>query len=163
MSEQQAVQVIQLALDVLEGQPMNLNDDEVTALLRQHGLSSDDADRLLALLPIAFGRVTLRQMGVTSFSDDAHVFATGAKPVAIRLSDQPVFAAGVRMGESLYRRTPPSNAFRLLAARSPEVSAMLDVLDAGDSAANSKIASPGFAGYEARLFVKPPWWRRSLF
>jgi hypothetical protein len=67
------------------------------------------------------------------------------------------------MGASLSHHTPPSNAFKLLAARSPEVSAMLNVLDAGDTAANSKIASPGFVGYEARLFVKPPWWRRPLF
>lgn len=159
---QQARELIAAALDALKGQPKESTDEELLACFERRGISSTDAVRLLALLPVAFGRAALQQRGVVAFPDEIVVGHPGGKNTRILLSDQPIYAAGFRIGVHFHHVGVPPKAFFLLANRSAEVKAVLSLLQDGVPPDQVPGSSTVFYGYEEGVFVKPPWWRRRI-
>ena len=161
---QEAIDLILLALEAIEEQPEDSEDEELLECLERRGISSADATRLLALLPVAFGRAALQQKGVVAFNDEVLVGHPGGKNTRIRLTDQPLYVAGVRVGVvHLHHGSAPPNAFYRLANSSAEVKLALAALKDGQPPEQIYGGSTVFYGYEEGIFVKPPWWRRRIF
>jgi len=161
--------MVRAALELLERQGDELeDDDELIDTFCQSGFLSDDAHRLVALLPLAFGRATLQQMGFAHFRDDASVHHPDGTTSYIRLSDQPIFQAALQIAAaSAHHGTPTSAAANALAHRSVElmllVHASQSASQSGERPDPRGLAAPMFHGFEKDVFAKPPWWRRRLF
>ena len=162
--QQQALDLIQVALNALEDQPAHAEDEDLITRLEEAGISSDDARRLVALLPVAFGRAILQQRGMAYFRDDVLVGHPGGKNSTIQLSDQPIYVAGVRVGVvSLHHGTPTPKALDMLARRSVELRLLLGGADSSGRIEAAPSTAICLYGYEEGVFAKPPWWRRKIF
>lgn len=129
--------------------------DRLADLLCAAGLPRDEGRRCAVLLPLAFGRALLSEMGVRSFSDDAYVHVENGDPVLIRLSDQPIYRAGLPLGVCALRHGAIAHdTFGAIAALSPEVQAALHAIETGSQAAGFSVEPFHFLGHDPALFVR---------
>lgn len=159
MKSHEAVAAVERALEILGTYQALPDDPELVEALRQQGFESQDAERLVALLPIAFGRATLQRHGIKHFRDEALVRHLDGSTTEILLSDQPIYTAALQVATEA-QEGPAGVA---LAARSVEMRLLAPALRAGQAIDIRGLAAPGFFGYDKELFARPPWWRRRLF
>lgn len=159
----EALAKVQSALDALERKPGYEDEEELVATLREAGFEQRDADCLAALLPIAFGRAALQQLGVTRFRDDARVRHPDGSDTYIFLSDQPLYVAAVQIAvQSLHHGTPAPATAQTLMSWSSELKVLAPEIQAGNPV-DGRAVSKLLYGYGKDVFNKPPWWQRRLF
>jgi hypothetical protein len=113
------------------------NDGEIYDDLVKRGFAPADADRLVAFVPLAFGRVLVATLPVT-FPETA-ILVEGGSRREVRLADEPIFAeaaAHARKG-ALTR-----DQFGALALRSAEINALNKALNAGSKPEDLAFSPP---------------------
>ena len=99
------------------------------AELEKRGLTKYDAERLVAFLPIAFGRYLIAKKVYVNNADQVLIHETGQ---ACALSSEPVYRAAVEIAES-NQAGPimPNDLFEEIAFRSAEVIAVAQAMEQG--------------------------------
>lgn len=138
-----------------------LDDQALRQFLEKQQLSPHDASRAVAFVPLAFGRVLLRSLGVTF--DDAALIETNGQRREVQLSSEPVFAEATRLAEDAFTQgTLSKELFTAVAMRSAEVAAVNAALNAGHPAQSLVTAPPVLAIAEDAKIAEAaakPWWR----
>jgi hypothetical protein len=164
MKNEQALSIVQRALDVLEHKLDAEDEEQLMAVWREAGLEARDAAALAALLPVAFGRSALQHMGIAGFRDDAYVYHPDGTRSEIRFSDQPIYKAAWQIAtRTLHHGSSTPAAANKLVRWGTDFKLLSDVIESGDDPDPSRLSATLFSGYEKDVFKKPPWWRRRLF
>jgi hypothetical protein len=151
MSVHDARQQVEIAVSVFAKNP---TDVEALDSLVKAGLAEGDAAAVLQLVPMAFGRVLLLEMGVTSFEDEFHVKDDKGDWVPFRLSDQPAYCEGMKLAlAAFYHGALPREAFAAVATRSAEVGAASKALDAGSTIKGGTLGAAAVWGVPMSAFV----------
>ena len=104
-------------------------DSELIAHLIHQGVAERIAERLVAFLPLAFGRVVIENTARVTFSDKFEVYATGEEKT---LSQEPVYSEAFRLARDIYRSGQiPREQFLAVANRSAELGAVTKALSDG--------------------------------
>jgi hypothetical protein len=154
-------------------------DDAVFDELVRRGASEVVAEQAIALIPLAFGRALLAQMG-SKTSVHCILIAKDKQQRTLRLDRFPMFREAMRLANDASRYgTAAPEAFSALAMRSVEVIMLNKMLHAGSKAQNLVMTPPAIivvneweadAGPSATLsaatttattFASPkkPWWK----
>jgi len=148
-------QIIELAVQVFRANP-NLDEDEILERMIENGIERKVASQLLELLPLAYGRETLSDVGVL-FSD-FYVYVN--EPGRGRLSALPLWKEVVE-----FAKKDPEPSFPI-ASRSPEIRAANEGLNEGKKLETLVWGPAAFlrpiepiAGLEVSS-KKPGWWRQ---
>ncbi len=143
----QAVQYFVVASD--------MDDGDLVKLLHGKGLTTEDSERLVAFLPIAFSRVVIAHIGKVSFTTDYRVKETGE---ICSLSDEPIFVEALKLATESYHSGPvPRESFSAVALRSPELDAVNKALNAGEDINGASFRTVEFFGYKSlgkRVWLK---------
>jgi hypothetical protein len=110
---------------------------------------------LTLMVPLAFGRVVIHDMGIRCFSDKFFV-QRGRSWVARAFDDQPVFHEAISLAR-IIRQRQASDLLRV-AARSAELNAIAKVPGDGGSIENGHLHPP-YTFLPASLFTRKPWWK----
>jgi hypothetical protein len=142
------------------------SDEELVLSLTRAGWPPTEADLAVSFLPIAFGRLALRELGVSEYADRFEAKNAKGKWVAYRLSANPVFRAAARLAAAatVHGALTPEQ-FKAIAARSSEIHAASKALDAGSSVAGGRVGPVLLLGTRAEDLGsrgKLRWWQRSL-
>ncbi len=125
---------------------MKNDDDQVlVAALTKKGLSESYAERLVAFLPLAFGRVVVGQLAEITLADQ---YSTRERGVEKSLNDEPVYMEAVTLARSVARDgTMETALFRSIAYRSAELAAVNQALTEGTNINGHTMLPPVFNGY----------------
>ena len=80
------------AAETLAGTPL----DQQIKALKENGFSEGEAHRLVALLPLAFSRPMLEELGIKHFVPVVTAVARDGTPIEAMLMRQPEYAIGLR-------------------------------------------------------------------
>jgi hypothetical protein len=164
MKNEQALAVVQRALEVLERNPDSEDEEGLMAVFCEAGFEAREAAALSALLPVAFGRAALQQMGATVTRDDAYVSHFDGTRSEFRLSDQPIYKAAVQIAvRTLHHGTTTPAAANKLVRWGAEFKGLASLIARGEDLNKIGYSGTFFYGYDKDVFNKPPWWRRRLF
>src|SRR5258707_9733860 len=105
-------------------------DNFIVVLMETEGVSAAVAERALAFVPLAFGRMLLGGMGIT-FAEEC-LMAHGASTVTLPLKTIPVYQAALAAAQ----RSQGAAEFSPVALRSSEVSAVNNALNNGSQPQN---------------------------
>jgi len=138
-------------------------DEAIRERLRALGASVAQADRLVAFIPMAFGRVLLRSMPIR-FSDTVVIADAAGKPRReSRLDEEAVFVEARRLAEAAVTEgTLGQEAFSAVALRSAEVDVVNQGLNAGAQPEDMKFtAAIAFVDEEEEVAPgrRRPWWK----
>ena len=112
------------------------DDDDIVHSLTASGVAAPLAERVIAFVPLAFGRVLLSGLGIR-FSDDYLLPKADGTMVTLPLKGQPVYTAA--RANALWMKT--GQDFGPVAMRSSEFSAVNNALNAG-SQPDGLVAGP---------------------
>jgi hypothetical protein len=128
-------------------------DHTVIEALVASGIDSNDAEWLVALLPVAFTRVLFKSGG-PSFADTYQCMREdGSVSGEHRLSDEPIFVHALAIADTADRET-----MLAVAGRSAELNAINKALHAGSKLENLVLSPPIFLR-ASRLQSAKPWWK----
>lgn len=145
-----AAPTLVIALPILRTTRAQYDSNEVIARLAQAGLSREEATRCVTLLPIAFGRAWLFNHGWRQFHDELSLYPEAGAPVTLRLSDQPLYRAGLHVAlHAMHAGTLDEETMRAIVSMSAEVQAALPALAKGETGSSSMILS----GYDPSAFA----------
>lgn len=134
-------------------------DRELVKVLVGSGLPLGSAERLIAFLPIAFGRTVIRKLGTVKFSDS---FSIQNKVGLFQLSNEPIYRMAVEVAESISDYPEVSrDVFSAVALRSAELSAANKALKEEESIDGAEFGTVVFWGYDT--FHSKPWYRRKFW
>ena len=130
------------------------DDHDQIAALKKAGFSEGQAWRLLELLPSAFSRPVLEELGITRFSPVVSVSLSDGSKVSARLSDQPEYVAGLEAAR-LHQKNGLLNhdVFKQIAASSAETDAVNKALNDGEDVLGSTIGPVVLHGIQAAKFL----------
>ena len=116
--------------------------DQQIAALNENGFSEGEAHRLVALLPLAFSRPVLEDLGVKHFAPSVTAVDRGGTTVKARLMRQPEYAIGLKVARDHRRKAlMDQNVFKAVAGGSSDIDAVSNALNAGESVAGATVAS----------------------
>jgi hypothetical protein len=119
--------IIKLASIFLEASEKE--DTEIVVILKERGIKLDKAERFVAFLPIAFGRVVINRLGQVKFSNVYRIKGIAAE---FCLDKEPIFNEAYNIAtESYLANVIPRENFSAIAGRSPELNAVSKALDEG--------------------------------
>lgn len=135
-----------------------MDDGDLVDLLHGNGLAREESERLVAFLPIAFGRVVIAHIGKVSFTTDYRVKETGK---TYSLSDEPIFVEALKLAAEGYHSGLFSReSFTAVALRSPELDAVNKALNDGTDINGASFQTVEFFGYKS--LGKRGWVKRFL-
>lgn len=114
-------------------------DEAIVAALEASGVAPADAAALVALVPLAFGRILLTPLGVPLADEGVRVSRATGVDTRFAIADDPVFAEASWLAE---RGTLTQAQFLAVARRSPEVKLFEQLADAGTEPAKCLIGAP---------------------
>ena len=114
-------------LQVLASSPDSA-EDEVVAALVADGVGRVRAEKLAALVPLAFGRVLIAHMASVSFSTHALVGHPSGERVDLR--SEPLFLRALEIATRLFHEGP-RHLFQPAATMSAELQAVNNALNSG--------------------------------
>jgi hypothetical protein len=132
-------------------------DDGIAQLLTAAGIPAGPAERAVAFLPLAFGRVLLADLGPRFADEYVEVDATRRVRARLKLSDDPLFAASLRSAKGADRAQ-----MQAIALRSAEVNALNQALHAGSKAEDLVFTPPLITLRATAQDTGTPWWRAWL-
>jgi hypothetical protein len=140
------------------------SDEELVRLLTSAGWPLVEADLAVSFLPIAFGRLALKELGISEYADRFEAKNARGKWVSYRLSTNPVFQAAARLAAAaVVHGTLTREQFKAIAARSAELNAASKALDAGSSIAGGRFGPVALIGVRAEDLGsrgRIRWWHR---
>jgi hypothetical protein len=117
----------------------NLEDEDLINKLRENGLNMEEAERLIAFFPIAFGRVIINTLGNVDFSDLYRIKENGKE---FKLTDEPIYKLAENVAlESYETGLVGRELFSAIATRSAELNAVNKALNE-DVDLNSAVFKP---------------------
>ncbi len=141
-----------IALPILGATAAQYDTEDLVAQLEKGGLPREEASRCVALLPIAFGRAWLFNHGWRQFDDEVSVYPAAGAPVQVRLSDHPLYRAGLHVAlHAMHAGTLDETTVRAIAAMSAEVQSRLPAIAEGERRGSSSMA---LFGYDPSLFAR---------
>lgn len=127
---------------------LELGEEEQVAALQRDGFDEGQAWRLATLLPIAFSRPVLEDLGVRRFGPVLTARGADGKLVRAALMQQPEYVGALKLARA-HRRTGVMDhaVYKRIAGSAAEVDAVSKALDAGaditGGAVASSLAGPG--------------------
>ncbi len=141
MERGQIVQVAQYFVDA-----SSIEDGDLVEVLISTGLARDVSERLVAFLPIAFGRVVIAHLARVSFTTDYRIKETGK---VLPLSGDPIFVEALKLAtESYHSGIVSREVFSAVALRSPELLAVNKALNEGADVNGASFHTVEFSGYK---------------
>lgn len=137
MSEAQIV----IAAEVI-AETWDAGEDGQVAALRRSGFDEGQARRLLALLPIAFSRPILEELGVIDF--DPNVTARGPDGIFLnaKLMRQPEYVQGLKVARDHRNKgVMDHEIYKLIASSSADLNAVDNALNEGADVTGATIAT----------------------
>jgi len=128
---------VQGGLDLSRVLPMfvehpRMSEDDFAELLGTRGVPAHDARLVVALLPLAFGRVMLARLQLDFAPTAVLSSRERGERRSIPLDYDPIFAESTRLAERARRRNTISREqYMLIALRSPEIRTLNQALEAG--------------------------------
>ena len=119
---------------------MGGTEDEIALRLRDDGIAQLAAEKLLVLIPLAFGRILISHIAPVQQSHDFRVLRNG-EPVTLQLRDEPFFAEALKVAAEMYH-SGPRGLFEPAALMSAELGAVNKALDAGEDINGATLAPP---------------------
>ena len=115
--------------------------DEQVAALKRDGFDEGEAHRLVALLPLAFSRPVLEELGVRYFVQEVTAHETDGTLVRADLRRQPEYVAGLRLARAHRRRgVMDHEVYKRIAGSSADIDAASKALNAGVDLAGATTA-----------------------
>jgi len=116
--------------------------DQQIQALKDSGFSEGEAHRIVALLPLAFSRPVLEQLGVTHFVPVVTAVARDGTPVEAMLMRQPEYAVGLKVAREHRRKEVMDHeVYKAVTGGSADIDAVSNALNTGASLAGATIAS----------------------
>ncbi|QUD89865.1 hypothetical protein [Phenylobacterium montanum] len=136
-------------------QTFELGGDEQVAALMRDGFDEGEAWRLVALLPIAFGRPVLEELGMRHFVQTVTAQAADGKLVQANLMRQPEYAAGLKLARA-HRQygVMDHEVYKLIAGSSADIDAASNALNQGADLTGATIASSLMGPEIARHLIR---------
>jgi len=132
-----------------------LNEGDQVAALREDGFDKGEAHRLIALLPIAFSRPILEELGVKHFVPEVTARAVDGTLVKAELMRQPEYATALRLARAHRKKGAMDHeVYKLIAGSSADIDAASNALNGGQDIAGSTIASSLVGTEIARHLVR---------
>src|SRR5689334_4029345 len=101
------------------------DEDEQIAALREAGFEEAEAHRLVALLPMAFSRPVIEELGVHHFVPDVTARDADGSLVKARLVRQPEYVAGLRLARAHRKKgIMDHEVYKLMAGSSEDLDAV---------------------------------------
>lgn len=121
---------------------LELGEDEQVAALQKDGFDEGQAWRLATLLPIAFSRPVLEDLGVRRFGPFLTAKGSDGRPVRAALMRQPEYVGALRLARA-HRRTGVMDhaVYKRVAGSAAEIDAVSKALDAGADITGGVVAS----------------------
>jgi hypothetical protein len=122
-------------------QVFELDGDEQVAALQREGFSEGESWRLITLLPIAFSRPVLEQLGIRHFVMRTTAKNFDGRRVTAMLTRQPEYVAGLKLARK-HRQSAmmDHNVYVRIAGSSADIAAAHKALNAGVDMAGGKLA-----------------------
>jgi hypothetical protein len=136
ISQARLIRAAEILAEVLD-----LNGDEQAAALQRDGFAEGEAWRIVALLPIAFSRPVLEELGVRRFVTEITALRSDGTQVTVSLMRQPEYVAALKLAR-LHRRKGTMNheAYKRIAGSSSDMDAASKALNEGKDIAGAIIA-----------------------
>lgn len=116
--------------------------DQQIGALKDNGFSEGEAHRIVALLPLAFSRPVLEQLGVKHFAPVVTATARDGTPVEAMLMRQPEYAVSLEVARKHRRKgVMDHEVYKAVMGGSADIAAVSNALNAGASLVGSTIAS----------------------
>ena len=116
--------------------------DQQIEALKDNGFSEGEAHRIVALLPLAFSRPVLEQLGVKHFVPVVTAVARDGTPVEAILMRQPEYAVSLKVARKHRRKgVMDHEVYKAVTGGSADIDAASNALNSGASLAGSTIAS----------------------
>ncbi len=134
------------------------DDGDLINMLMEAGHPREFAERLVAFLPIAFGRVVIAHIGEMDLSDEYLVTETNSRH---SLLNEPVYTSALAFATGAYQSGILSrDCFSAVATRSAELSAVNRALNKGADLHGASMGPVVLFGYET--FGREGWLKRAL-
>jgi hypothetical protein len=143
---------IVLAVVRVIGAHSEAEDSDLVLALQRAGLSRNDAELALAFVPLAFGRVVLRRMGVHQFADHFLISGRSGSPITRLLSEESWYTAAERVARAHWEGRDNSvasssvllsrEAAQAVVRRSAEVAVAQELLESGAEPAYLAFVEP---------------------
>jgi hypothetical protein len=115
------------------------DDESIIAALSAGGASPDDAAAMVALVPLAFGRILLARLGARCSNEGIRISRATGVQTRFTIADDPTFAEATWLAE---RGTLTQPQFLAVARRSPEVQAFEQLTASGIAPTKCEISAP---------------------
>lgn len=148
---------VESALRVLAGSD-DLSDEGAVHSMCAIGLPLVLAEKLVVLVPLAFGSVLLAHMGITNLPTTFRIRSPEGDWVSLPLADEPYFSYALGVGVEMMHSGPRS-VFEPVALRSPQVGAVNKALNDGLSIEEVKQGSlrePQFLRLDLEAWAADP-------
>lgn len=133
------------------------DDKELIEAVEKNGFETEEAERYVALMPVAFGRVVINQIAKITFSTK---YKTDQWSDEFNLTDEPIFMLASELAEKCYKEgVLEKELFSDIATRSAELSAVNKALNAEEDLNGGKFAPVLLFGYKT-LGQKKSWLSR---
>jgi hypothetical protein len=121
---------------------MRLDEDQQIAALKQAGFGEGEAHRLVALLPMAFSRPILEELGVSHFDKQVRAKAADGTLVEAALMRQPEYVAGLKLArDHLKSGVLARETYKIIAESSAEIDAASNALNGGADITGATIST----------------------
>ena len=129
-------------------------DGDLVRIVEQKGYKTVDAERYVAFMPIAFGRVVINRIGKVSFSS---LYKIKENSRVYSLEKEPIFCMATDLAIKCYEQgIVDKEVFSAIATRSAELNAVDKALNAGDDINGAEFAPIFLFGYKT-LGKKKRW------
>lgn len=119
------------------------SEDDIVNRLCSSGVPRVVAERLIALVPLAFGRVLISHMAKVEFPTTVVLEARDGSQRSCDLSKDRLFASALEIAVVMYH-DGPRHLFQAAAIASAELSAVNQALNAGSKLEGARFREPSF-------------------
>lgn len=120
-----------------------LSEEQLVETLVARGTSSQTAEKLVALVPLAFGRILISHMGKATFPNEAVLETKRGMAKSIDLRREPIFTHALELGTTMYHQGP-RHLFAPAASASAEVGCINQLLNDGGTIDGVGFSAPRF-------------------
>ncbi|MCM0148647.1 hypothetical protein KCN56_08740 [Photobacterium galatheae] len=126
---------------------MKASDDmAISDALKAHGFKIEDAERISAFLPSAFGRIALSHKFNLGFPD---TYRVNGKEDEYSYKEEPIYKLGIEMASEVYHNEPElAEVFNSIVTRSSEFNAINNALNDGFDIEGGNFSPTNYSGYK---------------
>jgi hypothetical protein len=150
MSEARLIRAAETLAKTLE-----LGEAEQVAALKRDGFDEGEAWRLAVLLPLAFSRPVLEELGVRHFAQEVTAKTSDGGLVRAALMRQPEYAAGLKLARAHRQNgVMDHEVYKRIAGSSADINAASKALNAGVVMTGATVASSLIGPEIARHLIR---------